>query len=229
MDNQMELAWYDRVSTLMTTPQLPESALVVTTEVADWQKWKSAFDAHEGARKAAGILGHHINRGLDNPNVVTLYLAVGDLAKAKAFMTSADLKQAMAASGVISAPEIVWMKPVLQQIVWDRELPAMLVSHAVADFDAWLAGYKAADAMQKQLNAIVVESEAGHGAVKVSINGSQKILSVKIDPKSMDPDKPEKLEALIMQAVNDGIVKAQKTAAKEMMASGNFKLPGMGG
>jgi nucleoid-associated protein EbfC len=86
-----------------------------------------------------------------------------------------------------------------------------------------------ADAMQKQLNAIVVESEAGHGAVKVSINGSQKILSVKIDPKAMDADKPEKLEALIMQAVNDGIVKAQKTAAKEMMASGNFKLPGMGG
>jgi nucleoid-associated protein EbfC len=86
-----------------------------------------------------------------------------------------------------------------------------------------------ADAMQKQLSAIVVESDAGHGAVKVSINGSQKILSVKIDPKAMDPDKPEKLEGLIMQAINDGIVKAQKTAAKEMMASGNFKLPGMGG
>ncbi|MEQ1758381.1 MAG: hypothetical protein ABL986_08700 [Vicinamibacterales bacterium] len=133
----------------MSSPTLPETALVITTEVADWQKWKAAFDAHEGARKAGGIVGHHINRGLDNPNMISLYLAVSDVAKAKAFMTSADLKQAMAASGVISAPDIVWMKPMLEQIVWDRELPAMLVSHAVADFDAWLAGYKAADAIQK--------------------------------------------------------------------------------
>jgi nucleoid-associated protein EbfC len=85
-----------------------------------------------------------------------------------------------------------------------------------------------ADAMQKQLAAIVVEADSGHGAVKISLNGAQKVLSVKIDPKAMDPNKPEKLESLVLQAVNDGITKAQKTAAKEMMASGNFKLPGMG-
>ncbi len=84
-----------------------------------------------------------------------------------------------------------------------------------------------ADAMQKQLAAIVVEADAGRGAVKVTVNGSQKILSVKIDPRAIDPGKPEKLENLIIQAVNDGIQKAQKTAAKEMMASGNFKLPGL--
>ena len=84
-----------------------------------------------------------------------------------------------------------------------------------------------AEAMQKQMSAIVVEADAGHGAVKVTINGSQKVLSVKIDPKVVDPDKPEKLENLVMQAVNDGIAKAQKTAARQMMASGNFKLPGM--
>ncbi len=85
-----------------------------------------------------------------------------------------------------------------------------------------------AEAMQKQMSAIVVEADSGHGAVKVTVNGSQKILSVKIDPKVIDPDKPDKLESLVMQAVNDGITKAQKTAAKQMMASGNFKLPGMG-
>jgi DNA-binding YbaB/EbfC family protein len=85
-----------------------------------------------------------------------------------------------------------------------------------------------ADAMQKQMNAIVVEADAGHGAVKVSVNGSQKVLSVKIDPKVIDPNKPEKLENFIVQAINDGIQKAQKTAAKQMMASGNFKFPGLG-
>jgi DNA-binding YbaB/EbfC family protein len=86
-----------------------------------------------------------------------------------------------------------------------------------------------ADAMQKQLAAIVVDADAGHGAVKVKINGSQKVLEVKIDPKAMDQSKPDKLEKLVMDAINDGIIKAQKTAAKQMMASGNFKLPGLTG
>jgi DNA-binding YbaB/EbfC family protein len=85
-----------------------------------------------------------------------------------------------------------------------------------------------AEAMQKQMSAIIVEADSGHGAVKVTVNGSQKVLTVKIDPKVIDPDKAEKLENLVLQAVNDGITKAQKTAAKQMMASGNFKLPGMG-
>ena len=84
-----------------------------------------------------------------------------------------------------------------------------------------------ADAMQKRLSAIVVDADAGHGAVKVKINGSQKILEVKIDPKAMDPSKPDRLEKMVMDAINDGIVKAQKTAAKQMMASGDLKLPGL--
>ena len=85
-----------------------------------------------------------------------------------------------------------------------------------------------ADAMQKQLATIVVEADAGHGAVKVSVNGAQKVLSVKISPKAMNPDKPEQLEDLVVKAINEAINKAQKTAAKQMMASGNFKLPGLG-
>jgi DNA-binding YbaB/EbfC family protein len=85
-----------------------------------------------------------------------------------------------------------------------------------------------ADAMQKQLATIVVEADAGHGAVKVSVNGAQKVLSVKISPKAMNPDKPEQLEDMVVKAVNEAISKAQKTAAKQMMASGGLKLPGLG-
>ena len=130
--------------------RLPDAAVVITTEVADWATWKTHFDAHEGMRKAGGMLGHHLNRGLENPNLVGVYMAVGDVARAKAFSESADLRQRMAESGVIGRPHVVWMTPVLEHIVWDRELPAMLISHTVADFDTWLAGYKAAASIQKQ-------------------------------------------------------------------------------
>jgi hypothetical protein len=85
-----------------------------------------------------------------------------------------------------------------------------------------------ADAMQKQLSTIVVEADSGHGAVQVTVNGAQKILSVKISPKVIDPNKPENLEDLVAKAVNEGITKAQKAAAKQMMASGGLKIPGLG-
>lgn len=130
--------------------RLPETAVVVITEVADWTTWKTQFDAHEGMRKAAGILGHHLNRGHENPNLVSIYMAVSDVAKAKAFMASADLRRVMAEAGVKGAPTAIWMKPVVADIVWDRELPALMVSHSVANFDTFLAAYTAGADLRKQ-------------------------------------------------------------------------------
>ena len=130
--------------------QLPPAAVIVTHEVADWATWKSQFDRHEGARKAAGIVGHHINRGLENPNTLTVYLAVSDLARAKAFTASPDLTSVMADAGVKGVPTAAWVKPLTEHLVWDRELPALIISHTVANLETWLAGYKAAAPIQQQ-------------------------------------------------------------------------------
>ena len=45
-------------------------------------------------------------------------------------------------------------KPLTEHIVWDREVPGMIVSHTVANLDAWLAGYQAAAPVQKQAGII---------------------------------------------------------------------------
>jgi hypothetical protein len=133
---------------MTTSNPLPTAAVVLTHEVADWGRWKAAFDADQGNRKAAGILGHHINRAQDNPNMVSIYLAVSDVNKAKAFATSPALHRGMTDAGVIGAPVVKWMTPVEENLVWDRELPAVMVSHTVADFDTWFAGYQAATAIR---------------------------------------------------------------------------------
>lgn len=135
---------------MSASTQQPAAAVIITHDVADFDAWKVVFDAHEGARKAAGFLGHHINRHADNPNRLSIYLAASDPARAKAFAESADLRQAMSAGGVTSAPTAVWVKPVTVDIVWDRQLPAMMISHQVAAFDAWLAGYAAAETVREQ-------------------------------------------------------------------------------
>ena len=137
---------------------LPPAALIIRHQVADFDAWKVAFDDHEGARREAGCLGHHINRAKDDPNLVTIYLAIEDVDRAKAFAASDDVKKAMEDAGVTSAPEFNWTTPVREAVVWDRELPAFLLSHRVADFDTWLTAYDAADSL-RQAKGII-----GHAA-----------------------------------------------------------------
>jgi quinol monooxygenase YgiN len=130
------------------------AALVVAHEVEDFDRWKKAFDADEGNRKSAGMLGHHINRGRDNPNQVSVFMALTDVARAKAFASSDTLKRSMAEAGIKGPPQVIWMKPVSENIVWDRQLPAIMVTHPVADFAAWLATYQGAGAMLKAAGII---------------------------------------------------------------------------
>ncbi len=128
---------------------LPPIAVIIRHTCADFDRWKAAFDADEPNRKAAGMLGHHINRGKDNPNDLSVYIAASDLAKAQAFATSPALKATMQSAGITSAPTVTWMTPVAEHIVWDRTLPALLITHTVADFATWLAGYSDAEPVRK--------------------------------------------------------------------------------
>jgi quinol monooxygenase YgiN len=128
---------------------IPPVAVIIRHTCADFDRWKAAFDADEPNRKAAGMLGHHINRGRDNPNDLSLYIAATDLAKAQAFASSPALKATMQAAGIISAPEVTWMTPVSENLVRERTLPAMMLAHTVGDFAVWQAGYAQADAIRK--------------------------------------------------------------------------------
>ena len=84
------------------------------------------------------------------------------------------------------------------------------------------------DKAQKELSKTILEAESGKGAVKVTINGQQEIKSIKISPQAIDPDKPEDLEKLVLQAVSEAIAKSQKLAAKQLGGlTGGLKIPGL--
>ena len=81
---------------------------------------------------------------------------------------------------------------------------------------------------QQELSSTIVEAESGKGAVKVTINGQQKIQSIKISPKVIDPDKAEHLEELVLKAVSEAIGKSQKLVAKRLGGlTGGLKIPGL--
>jgi DNA-binding YbaB/EbfC family protein len=84
------------------------------------------------------------------------------------------------------------------------------------------------DKAQKELSKTIVEGESGKGAVKVTVNGQQKILSIKISPEVIDPKNAKKLEDLIMKALTDAIAKSQKIASSQLKGlTGGLKIPGL--
>ncbi len=85
--------------------------------------------------------------------------------------------------------------------------------------------------IQEELAQTPVEGTAGGGVVKVTVNGSNQVLSVELAPEVVDPDDIEMLQDLIVAAANDAINNAQKLSEERMGAlTKGMKLPGgMGG
>ncbi len=84
------------------------------------------------------------------------------------------------------------------------------------------------DEAQKELSKTIIEADSGKGAVKVTINGQQKILSIKISPKVVDPDNVGHLEELVLKAISEATAKSQKLAAKQLKSlTGGLKIPGL--
>jgi len=84
------------------------------------------------------------------------------------------------------------------------------------------------DKARKELKNVTVEADSGKGAVKVTVNGQQKVLSIKISPDVINSDKVGELENLVLKAVKDGLEKSQKESAKHLKGlTGGLKIPGL--
>jgi DNA-binding YbaB/EbfC family protein len=70
--------------------------------------------------------------------------------------------------------------------------------------------------IQKELEREIITIEAGDGAVRVEINGEQKIKKIHIDPKQIDLEDIGELERWVEDAVKEAIKQSQKLAAEKM-------------
>lgn len=70
--------------------------------------------------------------------------------------------------------------------------------------------------LQKELQKMIIDVEAGDGAVRVEITGEQKIKKIHIDPEYVDLDDIGQLERWVEEAVKEAISKSQKVAAEKM-------------
>jgi DNA-binding YbaB/EbfC family protein len=81
--------------------------------------------------------------------------------------------------------------------------------------------------VQAELETETVEASAGGGAVRVVASGTQKLVSVTIDPEAAADT--EMLQDLVVAAVNEAMEKSKQLAASKMqsVASGLGLPPGL--
>jgi len=84
--------------------------VIVRHQVADYSRWKEAFDAHLNTRKAAGETEARVMVSVDDPREVTLFLDWDSLDRARRFVSSEDLKQTMKQAGVVGDPDVRFLE-----------------------------------------------------------------------------------------------------------------------
>ena len=81
---------------------------------------------------------------------------------------------------------------------------------------------------QEEMSNLTIEASSGGGAVKVTINGQQKIQSVKISPEVINPEDVELLEDLVLTAISEAITRSREAAAEHLGGlTGGLKIPGL--
>jgi uncharacterized protein (DUF1330 family) len=86
--------------------------ILIRHKVEDYAKWKPVFDEHGAARKAIGSKGGYLFRNIDDPNEVVILVEGDDLQKAREFVQSEDLREAMQRSGVADRPDVYFLDEV---------------------------------------------------------------------------------------------------------------------
>jgi len=69
--------------------------------------------------------------------------------------------------------------------------------------------------MQEELETVEVTGTAGGGAITVTANGHQRILSVAIEPEVLE-EGAELLADMVLAAVNDALDRSRELASQQM-------------
>ena len=90
---------------------------------------------------------------------------------------------------------------------------------------------KQMEVAQEELKTQFVEHSAGGGVVTVKASGALEIVEITIKPEAIDPDDAEKLQDLLVSAVNGAISAAQALQQQRMMSGmgglGGLGIPGL--
>jgi hypothetical protein len=80
--------------------------ILIRHKVANFDQWKSIYDAHAGVRKIVGLREEHVWRSVTDANDVFILFATENLNTALAYVNSVELRTTMQGAGVVDRPDI---------------------------------------------------------------------------------------------------------------------------
>lgn len=86
--------------------------IVIRHKVEDYDKWKKMYDGEGSRSKAKGSKGARLFHNADDPNELVVLLKWDDLEKARSYVQSEELKEAMRRGGVSGKPDILILEEV---------------------------------------------------------------------------------------------------------------------
>jgi hypothetical protein len=138
-DTNATTATVASANTIVTTP---ETMMIVRNQVTNYDKWLTGFEGHDSLKLANGLHNYVVGRSVEDPNMLLVATKADDIAKAKAFGSSAELKQAMQKDGVVGKPMVSLVTTVYQDTsTVNTDLRAMTMV-TVKDWDAWKTSFE---------------------------------------------------------------------------------------
>jgi hypothetical protein len=90
----------------MTNAPHANENVTIHLKVKDFATWRTAYNEHEKSRVSAGITNGRVFRNADDQNDVVVLQDVADVAKARAWLGSDEMKATLQKSGVVGTPNI---------------------------------------------------------------------------------------------------------------------------
>jgi hypothetical protein len=161
--NEKEKA-FDDTATLKTT-ELPTSSknnnvLVIRHKIANFGNWKKHYEAHDSLRQLHGLYNYVIGRGINDSNIVVVFLKMEDVPRAKELMNSASQKKHMKESGVLDTPSFMYMEVIFNDSSFIDQTARIMVTHKVKECTAWKKIYD--DQKPERMKAGLIDRGIGY-------------------------------------------------------------------
>jgi hypothetical protein len=90
----------------MTNAHHATENLTIHLKVKDYGTWRTSYNGNEKNRNSAGITNGRVFRNADDQNDVVILQDVADVAKARTWLGSDEMKTTMQNSGVVGSPNV---------------------------------------------------------------------------------------------------------------------------
>ncbi len=139
-----------------TASPLPPIAAMGTCKVDDFDAWKPRFDATTHLRKEAGVLGHRIVRGAEDPRLVGTYLFAADRSRLEGLLFAPEFAPRLKAAGATEVENTI-VVPQENQTLRMGTYAAALSSFDVEDYARWKASFDGGAETRRRASIV------GHG------------------------------------------------------------------